>query len=149
MRHRQELHREGAYLHGGGPRLKGVNCIERQPSLFKLQPANAGGELAGIDRLFQKRPQMPQGADVVLMGVGDHDAIQPVKIFHQPRQIGQNQIDTGAAVHVREGHPQIDQHQPLFPRFAIAVDIGIHADFTGTPKGKIDQAFAAHTVSLL
>ena len=63
----------------------------------------------------------------------------------QPAYIGQDQIDAGAAVHIRKGHPQIDQNQPFFTGFPIAIDIGIHANFTGAAKGQVDQSFTAHS----
>ena len=150
MADRQELHGEGADARLGGARLDGGDGVLGQTRLFKFQPAKGGGKFAGIDRLFQHRPQMRQRAKVVFMGVGDDDAIQPVHIIHQPGYVGHDHVDAGAAVHIRESDAQIDQQKPLLAGTAIAIDISVHTDFPGTAERKIDEAFACHqTVSLL
>ena len=144
MADRQELNGEGADRGFGGTRADGGDGVLRQTRLFKFQPAKGGSELAGIDRLFQHGPQMRQCAKMVLMGMGDHDAIQPVHVVHQPRDIGHDHIDAGAAVHVRESHAKIDQQKTFLAGAAIAVNISIHPDFPGTAEGEIDEAFACH-----
>ena len=80
MADRHELHLERPGLDHLRARLDRGDRVFRQTRLFKLQPADGGGEFAGIDRLAQRRPQMRQRADMVFMRVGDEDRLQPRQI---------------------------------------------------------------------
>jgi len=125
-------------------RLNHADQIGRKAVFLELQPRQRRSEAAGVDRLFQHRPQMRQRTKMVLMRVGDENRLQPVLGFDQPGDVRQDQIDAGGGVHIRECHAQIDKDQTLFPRKAIAVDIGIHADLASAAKRHIDQAFTCH-----
>ena len=91
--------------------------------------------------------EMAHGAQGMLVWMGDEDRLEPFAVGFQPREIGEDQIDTGAGVHVREGHPEIDEDQPLAPRLAVAIDIGIHAHLARAAERQVDQPVAAHRVA--
>jgi hypothetical protein len=44
---------------------------------------------------------------MVLVPVGDDDAVDPVGAFREPGDIGQDQVDPGRGVHVGKGHAEI------------------------------------------
>ncbi|OIQ70731.1 hypothetical protein GALL_476530 [mine drainage metagenome] len=128
-------------------RLDHRDHVRRLPLILQLHRAKDTREAAAIDLSAQLGPQMPQRADVILMRVGDKNRLDPVGAFFQPADIRQDQINTGRPVHIREGHPQIDDDQPLFSLTSIAIDVAIHPDLPRAAKGKIDQALFAHTFS--
>ncbi len=110
-----ELHGEGADGDGGGPRLDHAQGIDALARLFELEPADGGGEAAGVDRLLQHRPDQAEGADVVFVRMGDEDRLEPVGTVGEPGEIGQDHLDPGRAVHVGEGDAGVDEDQPLAP----------------------------------
>ena len=102
---------------------------------IQLAARNIGRERPRIDRCAQLFPVMANGAHVVFVGVGDKDTLDLRLARFQPRNIRQDQIHARRAVHVGKGHAQIDNDQTFFAGCPIAVNIGVHADFTGTSKG--------------
>ena len=149
VRDRHELHLERTGFDHLRARLDDLDRLGRDARLFQLQLTDAAGKRARIDRLAQLVPDMGQRADMVFMGVGDKDRVDPVGIRFQPFEIGEDQIDAGRAVHIRESHAQIDNDQPLFPLWAVAVHIGVHANFAGTAEGEVDQSVTHAGRSLL
>ncbi|MNP79261.1 hypothetical protein D3C76_1770570 [compost metagenome] len=79
---------------------------------------------------------------MILMRMGDVDRLDPVAVLLEPGDIGHDQVDPRRAFHVAEGHAQIDDDQPLASRLAIAVDIGVHADFARAAQRQIYQALS-------
>src|SRR3546814_2603848 len=61
---------------------------------------------------------------MVLVPVGDDDALQTVELAFDEAEIGQDHVDAGI-IRIGEGDAAID-HQPLA---AAAVAIDVHADF--------------------
>ena len=103
------------------------------------------GKGTGIDRgRAQTLEQMAHGAQMIFVGMGDKHRLDLRLARLQPCNIGQDQIHTRCAVHIGKRHPQIHHDQAFLILGAIAVDVTIHPDFTGTAEGKIDQARAAH-----
>ncbi len=94
-----------------------------------LAAGDIGGEGAGIDRCAKRLVIMRDGTNVILVGMGDEHGLKLIAAVRQPGDIRQDQVHAGAAIHIREGHPKIDKDQAFLPRFAIAIDIGVHADF--------------------
>ena len=131
MADRHELHPERPRRYHFGTRGHGDDGILGQARLFEFQPPDGGGKAARIDRLFQLGPQMRQRPDMVFMRMGDENRVQPRQVGQKPRDIGQDQIHAGAAVHIGKRHAQIDKDQAFAALWAIAVNIGVHADFTG------------------
>ena len=81
-----------------------------------------------IDRHPEPRPQLDDGADVVLVRVGQHEAGERAALLLDEAQVGQDHVDAGVVLALREGDAEID-HQPLAriggPK---AVEIAVHAD---------------------
>ena len=80
------------------------------------RPQQAGGEARRIDRAAETRPQRRDGADMVLMCMGDDEAEQILAMLLDECRIGQNQID---ARHVcaSEGDAAIDHD--IFALFSV------------------------------
>ena len=52
-------------------------------------------ELPCIDRCPETLPKVPDGADMIFVGMGDEDAFDPIRTLFQPCHISKNQIDAG------------------------------------------------------
>ena len=75
---------------------------------------------------------------MVLVGVGDHDAVEGLAVRDHKAQVGQDDIDTGFAVS-GESEAEVD-HQPTARlRGTQAIEIDVHADFAETAKGGEDE----------
>ncbi len=149
VRDGHELHLEGAGLDHLGARAHDGDLVGGQPVLFELQPADGAGETAGIDRRLQPRPQMAERADMVLVGMGDEDRLDPILTLFEPGDVGHDEIDAGRRLHVREGHAEIDDDQPLAPLRPVAVDVAVHPDLARSAERQIDQPVCTHSRSLL
>ena len=54
---------------------------------------HAGGKGRGIDRHVQARPEIVQGAVVILVGMGDDDALEVPALLGEKADVGQDEID--------------------------------------------------------
>ena len=119
----------------------------------QLAACDVRGKGTCVNRRAKRLPVVADGPYVVFVGVGDENAFDVGAACFQPCDIGQDQIHTGCCVHVCEGHAEVDDDQFFFARKAVAIDVGVHPDFTSPTEGQIDQAFscffAAHVFSLL
>src|SRR5262249_34295520 len=52
--------------------------------------------------------QVGEAADVVLVAVGDDDAVDPVRVLTQEREVGQDQVDARHLLGAREHEPAVD-----------------------------------------
>ena len=84
---------------------------------------------------------MADRADMILMRVGDENAVQPIAALRQPGDVGQDKVHPRRAVHVGKAHADIDQDKPLLAFGAKAVDIAIHPDLPRAAEGEVDQPF--------
>ena len=73
------------------------------PLLNHLALGDVCSERARIDRRVEMAVHVGHAAHVVLMGVGDKDTIQTVRLLREPRHIRQDHIHARSAVHVRKG----------------------------------------------
>ena len=78
-----------------------------QPVLTQLLAQQIGGERRGVDRRLETRPQPGDRADVVLVGVGDHDAEDVIGMLLDEGRVGQDDFDAGRRL-VAEGDAQVD-----------------------------------------
>ena len=63
-------------------------------------------------------------ADMVFVGMGDEDPIQPIGAGLEPCDIGQDQVHAGLAVHVGKADADIDEDEALLViGRAVAVDV--------------------------
>ena len=78
------------------------------------------------------------------MRMRDKNCFNPVLLRDKPTDIGQNQIHPRGAIHIGKADAKIHHDQPFSPFWPIAINIGIHANFTGSPEGKVNQSLTAH-----
>ena len=117
-----------------GPIVKAArhrHGVDRDPvgelRLDQLGAQQRGGERRRPDRALQLRPEIGDGADMVLVRVRRDDAEQPVAAFDDKGRVGHDHIDPGLVLLLAEGDAAIDD-QPLA---AIAVEIEVHPDLAG------------------
>ena len=125
-----ELHLELARLHRlprlHGNQLRGV----QQPVLLQFQLDEPGGEPGAVDGHVHLLQYIGDGADVVLVAMGDEQAPQPLVVLQQIADVGDDAVD---AVHIIAGEGHAAVHHDDFA----AVLIGGHvlADLVETAKG--------------
>ena len=128
VRHGDELEIEGAHVEAAveGHLLDGQ--LHLAAELRELGLEHRRRERGCIDRHPEPRPQLDDGADVVLVRVGQHQAGKCAALLLDEAQVGQDHVDAGVVLALREGDAEID-HQPLAriggPK---AVEIAVHAD---------------------
>ena len=84
-----------------------------QAGRLQLAPHHSQRERRAIDRhrdtLAGQRPQqVGQSPDVVLVGVSDHTALDPVGPLQQPGEVREHRVDPGKVV--GEQLPAVQQH---------------------------------------
>ena len=95
-------------------------------------------ERRGIDRHLQAGPQLRHGADVVLVGVRQHEPEKIGALLLDETQVGQHDIDARLEL-AGKGDAEID-HDPFARlRGTVPVEIDVHADFAGAPQGQEDE----------
>jgi len=97
----------------------------------ELETGQRGRERRRVDRAFQPLPKIGQRTQVILMGVGQHNADQPVAARHDEGRIGHHHIVLGKGI-VAEGDPDIDDQ----PGTIVAVQGQVHADLAGAAQGQ-------------
>ena len=97
-----------------------------QPFFLQLLRNQAGGERGGIERHLQFSGEIGDGADMIFMAVGEHDAEQILAALLDEGEIGQHHVDAGIA-RVTKGHAEIDHH----PFALAAIEIDVHANLAG------------------
>ena len=108
-----------------------------QPLLLELAGDQAGGERRRVERHAEIVGEIGDGADMVLMAVGEDDAEQVVAPLLDEGEVGQDQLDARIG-RVGEGHAEID-HDP----FALAaVEIDVHADLARAAEREEEQFLA-------
>ena len=115
-----------------------------QAVLLQLQLDEARGEPGAVDGHVHLLEHVGDGADVVLMPVGDEEPADPGPVLDEIADVGDDQVD---AVHVvpGEGHAAV-HHDDL-----AAVLIGGHvlADLIETAQGDDFQFFCHRSMILL
>ena len=136
MVHMDELHGElacpDALARLYGDELGGFH----QLVLLQLQLDETGGEAGAVDGHVDLLEHIGDGADVVLVAVGDEQAPDPGLVLDEVADIGDHAVD---AVHVITGEGHTAVHHDDFT----AVFIGGHvlADLVETAKGNDFQFF--------
>ncbi len=92
-----------------------------------------GGERRGVERRLQARPQPAQRPDMVLMGVGEHDAQDVLGVVLHEGRIGHDDLDAWRGG-VAEGHAHIDDDPLAAIGRPVAVAIEIHTDLVGASQ---------------
>ncbi len=135
MRHGDELDVERP---DGAPSAHGHH-FEREAlkhaNLGKLRFEHRGGEGCGVDGdAAEPRPEVDHGAEMVLMGVSEQQALQVRALLLEEADVGQDDIDARLRV-ATEGDAQVDDQPLAVARRAIAVEIAVHADLTDAANG--------------
>jgi hypothetical protein len=102
--------------------------------LAQLQAQERGGERRGVDRAAEPRPEVLDRAQMVLVGMGQHQADHVLAPVLDEVRVGQDDVDARRRL-VAEGDAAVDD-QPLA---ADAVEIEVHADFAGAAQGQEHQ----------
>ena len=68
-----------------------------------------GGERRRVDRHLEPRPQVDERAEMILMGVGEHEADEVLALLDQKADVRQDQVDAGQMLVARERHAEIDR----------------------------------------
>src|SRR5712691_1173306 len=85
------------------------------------------GERRRIDWHLQFRPQIENRADVILVAVGEHDALEVLPLGLEKADVGHDQVDAGN-FRVGEGHAHVDA-EPFAPAAgAEPIEREVHAD---------------------
>ncbi len=111
--------------------------------LSKLFPNEVCGEGSRVDRRAQSRPEPADGANVILVRMGDQNAVDLRLPFFQERRVRQDQVDAGQTI-VRKRHADIDDQPPARIRWTIRVGVEVHADFTAAAQRQEDQFVVLH-----
>src|SRR6202790_4230984 len=139
MRHRNELDVErpeidaAARRHDrardfGGFALGGAFGLEQR-----------GTELGRVNATFQPRPQIDDGAEMVLMGVGEHQSDQVLALLFEKADVGHDQIDAGQMLFLAEGDAEIDREPAALVAVAEAIDRQVHADLADAAERREGQ----------
>ena len=105
--HMDGLHGEAAQLEllaGGDLHELGLAC---QAELFQLIADEAAGQAGAVDGQIELLQQVGDAADVVLMAVGDEQALDLILILHHKGEVGDDHID---AEHIIVGENEAAVH---------------------------------------
>ena len=85
-----------------------------EAALVELAAQHRGGEARAPDRAAQALPEVGDRAEVVLVGVGQHEAAEVLAAARDEARVGQDDLDAGQRL-VGEADAEVD-HQPLAAR---------------------------------
>ena len=115
----------------------------QQAVLLQLQLDEPGGHAGGVDGGIDRPQHIGQGADVVLVAVGNENAPDFVLVLDEVGDIGNDHID---AVHVVIGKAHAHVHHDDVA--AVLIDGEVFSDLIETAKGN-DFQFFCHDNSFL
>src|SRR6266851_2592439 len=109
----------------------GIECA------FSLE--QRGAEFCRIDRAFQLRPQIHDGAEMVFVGMGQHQADEILALLFEKADIGHDQIDARQMLLVAKRHAEIDREPGALVAVAKTVDRQVHADLANAAERRKGQ----------
>ncbi len=113
-----------------------------RPILGELGLQKGGRERGGVERRPQARPEFRDGAEVVLVRVGEHDTGEARAFFGDEAHVGQDHVDAGIELPLWKGDAEVD-HEPRAAVFrADAVKVAVHADLADAAERQEDQLFS-------
>ena len=104
-----------------------------------LASNRAALNLRRVDRAFQLRPQIDDGAEMILMGVRQHEADQILALLLQEADVRHDQVDARQMFLVAERHAEIDREPAALMAIAEAVDRQVHADLADAAERRKGQ----------
>ena len=101
----------------------------RQAVLLQLEAHKARRQTGGVDGAVQLAHHVGHAADVVLVAMGQDDALHPLLVFDEVGDVRDDHVD---AVHVlvREAHAAVHHEDVL----AVLIDVQVFADLVETAK---------------
>ena len=108
------------------------------PRFLQPLPDQVGGERRRIDGAAQTGPEMVDGADMILVGMGDHEPHDIVHALLDEGRIGHEGLDFGHVV-AREGHAGIDDQ----PFAGMTIEGHVHADAVAAAEREEDDLIGA------
>src|SRR6266478_222591 len=139
MRHRNELDLERSEIDAAARSHDGDRDFRRIALGGAFGLEQRGTELCRVDRAFQLRPQVDDGAEMVFVGMGQHQSDQVVALFFEERDVGHDQIDAGQMLLIAEGHAEIDREPGALLAVAQAIDRQVHADLADAAERRKGQ----------
>src|SRR5689334_3314739 len=136
---RNELDAERADIDAPAGRDHRNRDVRRLALGFAFCLEQRGAELRRIDRASQLRPEIDDGAEMILMGVRQHQAHQILALLHQERNVGHDQVDARQMLLVAEGDAEIDREPGALGALAEAVDRQVHADLADAAERRKGQ----------
>ncbi len=121
---------ERTQLERAAQRHLGDGGLVQAAALTQLLAQQEGGERRGVDRRLQPRPQPAHGPDMVLVGVGEHDADDVVGIGLDEGRIRQDDLHPRRGL-VAEGHAHVDDDPFAVIGRPVAVAVEVHAYLVG------------------
>ena len=100
---------------GHGDQLGAVE----HPGLLDAVAGEAERQRRAVDRDGDVAQQVGEPAGVVLVGVGEHDALDPVGVLAQVGEVGQDEVDAG--------HVGVGEHEPAVDDEDAPVDLEAEA----------------------
>ncbi len=134
VRDRNEFHAERADVDGAARRH---DCDR---DLWRVALAGAFGfeqrraELRRVDRALQLRPQIDDGTEMILVGMGQNQTHQILPLLHQKADVRHDDVDARQMLLVTERHAEIDGEPASLVPVAEAVDRQVHADLADTSQ---------------
>ncbi len=110
-----------------------------EADVLELAAQDRGGEPRAVDRAAQPLPEIGDGAEVILVRVGQHQAAKILAPRLDEARIGQHDLDPGQGL-VGETDAQID-HQPLTVQ---PVQVEVQADLARSAERHEQQLPALH-----
>ena len=135
MRHRNKFDAEGTDARCAPPEgttVTGISGAIAFRRAFGLE--QCGAEFGGVDRAFQTRPQIDNCAEVILMGVRQHETDEVLPFLFEKPDVRHDEIDTRQMLFVAEGNAKIDRQPASLMAVAKPVDRQVHADLAHASK---------------
>jgi len=134
MRHRNEFDIERPDIDARTGLDNGDRNLRRTALRRTLGLEQRGAELGRVDRALEFRPQIDDGAEMILMGVREHQAHQVLAFLLEEGHVRHHQIDAGQMLLVAERHAEIDREEAALLAVAETVDRQVHADLADTAE---------------
>ena len=128
VRDRNELDAERPEFDAAARRHDGDRDFRRVALGGAFGLEQRGGEFRRIDRAFQPRPEIDDGAEMVFMGVRQHQPDQVLPLLHQKADVGHDGVDARQMFFVAEGDAEIDREPGALLAVAETIDRQVHAD---------------------
>src|SRR5882757_9396693 len=139
MRDRNELDVERPEIDAAARRHhrdRNLGCIALGRT-FGLEQRRA--ELGRVDRALQLRPEVDDGAEMVLMGVRQHQPQQVLAFLLQETDVRHDQVDTRQMFLVAKGDAEVDREPCPLMAVAEPVDRQVHTDLADAAERRKGQ----------